>query len=199
MIKHPLFSKGDQIHALISTTHKPDILFPVRATIYDVKFHDINPQYQIRIKKFYDDIYFLKKNMFGGRFIKNFEGKDTKINLKRGNYSTIEDVENLIFNGDKWKQYLILVDSVFCVRTRAEQLDLFSKIQTFHIELKLKELFELANRSNYKGGRYYWHTKGEYIKSLEKFLGNRYDDSDKWAENLLYRPETDEMDDVEWV
>ena len=137
--------------------------------------------------------------MFGGRFIKNFEGKDTKINLKRSNYSTVEDVENLIFNGDKWKQYLILVDSVFCVRTRAEQIDLFNKIQTFHIETKLKELYELTNRNSYRKGQYYWHTRGEYAKSLEKFLGDRYPRDPKWSENLLYRPESDEMDDVEWV
>ena len=63
MIKHKLFSKGDQIHALISTTQQPNLLIPVRATIYDVKFDDVNPQYQIRVKKFYDPIYFLKKNL----------------------------------------------------------------------------------------------------------------------------------------
>mgnify|MGYP000291537859 CR=1 FL=1 len=55
MIKHQLFAKGDTIHALISTTQNPNILFPVRATIYDVKFNDINPQYQIRIKNLYDN------------------------------------------------------------------------------------------------------------------------------------------------
>ena len=54
MIKHKLFSKGEQVQALISTTQQPNVLIPVRATIYDVKFDDTNPQYQIRIKKFYD-------------------------------------------------------------------------------------------------------------------------------------------------
>ena len=42
MIKHQLFAKGDTIHALISTTQNPNILFPVRATIYDVKLPDIS-------------------------------------------------------------------------------------------------------------------------------------------------------------
>lgn len=199
MIKHQLFAKGDQIHALISTTQQPNVLIPVRATIYDVKFDDVNPQYQIRIKKFYDNIYFLKKNLFGGRFIKDFEGRDTKINLKRALYPTIDDVENNIFNGAKWKQYLIIVDSVFCTRTRAEQETLFNKIQTFHIEMKLKELYELVNRSVYKDGEFYWHTKGEYVKSLQKFLGDKYPKDPKWSDNLLYRPETDEMDNAEWV
>ena len=61
MIKHQLFTKGDTVHALISTTQNPNILFPVRAIIYDVKFNDINPQYQIRIKNLYDNIYYLKQ------------------------------------------------------------------------------------------------------------------------------------------
>ena len=56
MIKHRLFSKGDQIHALISTTQQPNLLIPVRATIYDVKFDDVNPQYQIRVKKLIDAV-----------------------------------------------------------------------------------------------------------------------------------------------
>ena len=62
MIKHKIFSKGDHIHALISTSQQPNVLIPVRCIVYDVKFDDINPQYQIKIIKFYDNIYFLKKN-----------------------------------------------------------------------------------------------------------------------------------------
>mgnify|MGYP000706873360 CR=1 FL=1 len=63
MINHKLFAKGEKIHALISTTQQPNVLFPVRAIIYDVKFDDINPRYQIKVIKFYDQIYFLKKNL----------------------------------------------------------------------------------------------------------------------------------------
>lgn len=199
MIKHKLFAKGETIHALISTTQNPNILFPVRATIYDVKFDDINPQYQIRIKKLYDSIYFLKHYMFGGRFIKDFTNKDTKINVKREGYSTTKQVEDELFNGVKFKQYLLTVDSVFCVKTRDEQIQLFNNINTFHIQMKLKELYELTNRSTYSKGRFYFHTKGEYIKSIEKFLGERYPKDKNWAEDLLNRPESSEMDGAEWV
>lgn len=198
MIKHKLFAKGEQIQALISTTQQPNLLIPVRATIYDVKFDDVNPQYQIRIKKFYDNAYFLKKNLFGGRFIKNFEGKDTKINLKRTNYSTVKDIEDNIFNGEKWKNYLITVDSVFCTKTREEQIQLFNNIQTFQIEMCLKELYELSNRSTYSG-EFRFDAKGEYVAALKKFLGDRFPKQKDWADELLYRPESGEMDDVEWV
>ena len=199
MIKHKLFAKGETIHALISTTQNPNILFPVRATIYDVKFDDINPQYQIRIKKLYDSIYFLKHYMFGGRFIKDFTNKDTKINVKREGYANTKQVEDELFNGNNWKSYLLLVDSVFCVKTRDEQIQLFNNINTFHIQMKLKELYELTNRSTYSKGQFYFHTKGEYIKSIEKFLGERYPKDKNWAEDLLHRPDSSEMDGAEWV
>ena len=113
MINHKLFAKGAKIHALISTTQKPNVLFPVRAIIYDVKFDDINPQYQIKVIKFYDQIYFLKQNLFGGRFIKDFEGHDTKINLKREHYSKVSQLEEDVFSGPNWEKYKIIVDSVF--------------------------------------------------------------------------------------
>lgn len=199
MINHKLFAKGEKIHALISTTQQPNVLFPVRAIIYDVKFDDINPRYQIKVLKFYDQIYFLKQNLFGGRFIKDFEGKDTKINLKREHYTKVKQIEDEIFNGKNWEKYKIVVDSVFCTKTRAEQEELFNKIQTFHIELKLKELYELVNRTVYSKGPYYFHTRGEYIKALEKFLGDRYPKSKGWIDDLLYRPNASEMDSVEWV
>ena len=78
MIKHKIFTKGEYVQALISTTQNPNVLIPIRGLIYDVKFDDVNPRYQLRIKKFYDNIVFLKANLFGGRFIRDFEGKDWK-------------------------------------------------------------------------------------------------------------------------
>lgn len=199
MIKHKLFAKGEYVHALISTTQNPNVLIPVRALIYDVKFDDVNPQYQIRIKRFYDQVYFLKANLFGGRFVKDFEGKDTKINLKRENYDTVEQIENDVFNGEQWKSYLIVVDSVFCVKTRDEQVTLFNNIQTFLIQQKLKEIYELTNRTPYSKGQFYFHTRGEYIKALEKFLGDKYPTDKDWADDVLHRPSASELDGAEWV
>tara|TARA_B110001450_G_C17618925_1_gene480382 strand:+ start:179 stop:775 length:597 start_codon:yes stop_codon:yes gene_type:complete len=198
MIKHKIFTKGELIQALISTTQAPNVLIPVRAMIYDVKFDDVNPQYQIKIKKFYDQISFLKRNLFGGRFIRGFEGKDTKINLKRQEYNTVKELEDKVFNGDKWEQYLICVDSVFCVKTKAEQDSLFNKIQAFQVETCIRDLFNLTNRSAYKGD-FEFHTKGEFVKALEKFLGDRYPKDDGWVDTILYRPNHDEMDRGEWV
>jgi|TARA_B110000444_G_scaffold261408_1_gene313273 hypothetical protein len=198
MIKHKIFAKGDYIQALISTTQAPNVLIPVRAMIYDVKFDDVNPQYQIKIKKFYDTINFLKRNLFGGRFIKNFEGKDTRINLKRQEYNTVKELEDRVFGGEKQDLYMLCVDSVFCVKTRAEQIKLFNKIQDFQVESTIKALFNLSNRSSYTGN-FKFHTKGEFVKALQKFLGDRYPNDDDWVDSVLYRPNHDEMDRGEWV
>ena len=189
MIKHKIFTKGELIQALISTTQAPNVLIPVRAMIHDVKFDDVNPQYQIKIRKFYDQINFLNRN---------FEGKDTRINLKRQEYNTVKELEDRVFNGDKWQQYLIVVDSVFCVKTRGEQVELFNKIQDFQVEANFKELFNLSNRTTYTGN-YNFHTKGEFIKALQKFLGDKYPKDKDWADSVLYRPNHDEMDRGEWV
>ena len=198
MIKHKIFTKGEYVQALISTTQNPNVLIPIRGLIYDVKFDDVNPRYQLRIKKFYDNIVFLKANLFGGRFIRDFEGKETRINLKRQEYKTVKELEERVFDGEKWKQYLITVDSVFCVKTRGEQVELFNKIQDFQTEVALKELYELTSRTQYTG-QYKFQSKGEYVKALEKFLGDRYPKSKDWADIILYRPNHDELDRGEWV
>ena len=198
MIKHKVFTKGEYVQALISTTQNPNVLIPVRGLIYDVKFDDVNPRYQLRIKKFYDNIVFLKANLFGGRFIRDFEGKETRINLKRQEYKTVKALEDRVFDGEKWKQYLIVVDSVFCVKTRGEQTELFNKIQDFQTEVALKELYELTSRTQYTG-RFKFQSKGEYVKAIEKFLGDRYPKDNDWVDTILYRPNHDELDRGEWV
>jgi len=199
MIKHKIFSKGDHIHALISTSQQPNVLIPVRCIVYDIRFDDINPQYQIKIIKFYDNIYFLKKNLFGGRFTRNFNGTKTKINLSRSQYSKVEDLETKIFNGNNWQKYLIVVDSVFCTRTKAEQTELFNSLQTFMVQMKLREIFELTNRTIYNRGEFFFQTKGQYEKALIKFLGERYPKQKGWIDDLLYMPGNDEMDATEFM
>lgn len=200
MIKHKLFAKGEYVQALISTTQQPNVLIPVRGIIYDVKFDDVNPQYQIRVKKFYDSIYFLKQNLFGGRFFRDFEGKDTRINAKRTNYKTSEQLVEELFDGDNWKKYLIVVDSVFCVKTSEEQHVLFNNLQSFMIEQKIKEIYDMSTRQPYRkaSGDFAYESKGEFITALKKFLGDRIPPDKEWIDNMFYNPTSREMDMGEW-
>lgn len=201
MIKHKIFSKGEYVQALISTTQQPNIVIPVRGIIYDVKFDDINPQYQIRVKKFYDTMYFLKQNLFGGRFIRDFEGAETRINAKRTNYKNTEDLVDGLFDGDNWKKYLIVVDSVFCTKTLSEQMELFNNLQSFMIESKIKEIYELSTRYPYRKakGEFAYESKGEFVAALKKFLGDRVPQDPEWLNNMFYNPTSKEMDMGEWM
>ena len=200
MIKHKIYAKGEYVQALISTTQQPNVLIPVRCLIYDVKFDEINPQYQIRIKKFYDTMYFLKQNIFGGRFIRDFEGGETRINAKRTNYKNTDEFVEQLIDGPNWKKYLIVVDSVFCTKTIDEQQKLFNSLQTFMIENKIKEIYEMSTRYPYRKakGEFAFESKGEFIASLKKFLGDKLPKDENWIDNMFYNPTSREMDMGEW-
>ena len=91
MIRHKLYSKGETIHALISTTTHPNILFSVRGIIYDIKFDEYNPQYQIKIDNMYEDVAFIKRYLIKGRTIRDFEGGDSRYKLTRKGIKTIDE------------------------------------------------------------------------------------------------------------
>lgn len=194
MIKHRLFSKGEFIHALISNTTYPNIVFPVRAIIYDVKFDEKMPMYQIRIVKFYDDIKFLKRYFFDTNFQKGFNGGMTKFRFKRNQFKTkVELAEHLEKNPET---YLITVDSVMCNKTYNQIMDVYTSIQDFLIEKQIRELHELSTRQVYKNGQYYYESRGVFVAHLKKFLGDRIPKIKDFFDKLLHRPASNEYDDL---
>jgi hypothetical protein len=195
MIKHKLFTKGEKIYALLSNKRFPNILFPVRAIIYDVKFDESMPRYMLKIDQLIDDIDFLKRYFFGLTFDGGFDGKQTKINLKRQEYKTVVDLERLL--AEKWESYMFVVDSIFCVKTRAELNELFINLHDFFVEKHIKEMYELTNRSSYSKGQYYYHTKDEFTIALKKFLGERLPDKKDYLDKLIYRPDSVELDKID--
>ena len=192
MIKHRMFTKGEYIHALISSTSQANILFPVRCLIYDVKFDEHIPQYRIKIIKFYDDITFLKRYMFDMKFYKNFEGQANKFKFSRQNYKTREQLQHKIDEGGK--TYHVVVDSIMCTKSYNQILELYHNIQNFLIEKTFKDLYEMTNRSSYSQGQYYYKSKGVFAAHLKKFLGDRMPDDTKYFDKLLYRPTSKEID-----
>lgn len=195
MIRHKLFAKGEHIHALITNSKFPNVLMPVRAIIHDVQFDDKMPRYQIRITKFYDDLDFLKRYMFGMKYDKSFEGGYTKFNLTRKNFKTRKELENQI--NSNWETYMIVVDSVMCARTYDEIIKLYNDVQDFLIERKFKEIFEMSNRTVYKNGKYFYKSRGIFDAHLKKFLGDRWDGDPEYFNKLLYKPKSTELDDLE--
>lgn len=194
MIKHKLFSKGESIHALISNSRYSNIVFPVRAIIYDVKFDDTMPKYQIRITKFYDDINFLKRYFFDMNFDKNFEGGSTKFRFNRTGFKTKEELtKHLEANATT---YLIVVDSVMCTKTYKQVTDLYSSIQDFLIEKHIRDLYEMATRHSYSKGQYFYESKGVFEAHLKKFLGDREPKAKEFYNKLLHRPTGPDLDNL---
>ena len=194
MIKHRLFSKGEYIHALISNTSFTNVLFPVRAIIYDVKFDEKMPKYQIRIVRFYDDLSFLKRYFFDTNFEKNFNGANTKFRFKRSQFSTKNELqEHLEANAET---YLITVDSVMCTKTLNQVMDLYNSIQDFLVEKNLRELYERSTRQVYKDGKYYYETRGVFEAHIKKFLGDRVPNQKDYFDKLLYRPNGPDYDNL---
>ena len=92
---------------------------------------------------------------------------------------------------------MVTVDSVMCVKTKSEITELFNNIQDFLIEKNFKDIFELSNRTVYSEGKYYYQTKGIFEAHLKKFLGDRDPNMDRYYNKLLYRPSSDELDNIE--
>lgn len=197
MVRHQLFTKGETIYALLSNFRHPNILFPVRCIIYDVKFDTVMPQYQVKIQNFYDDSAFLKRYFFGLTFKGDFNDRQVKINLKRTKYNTVEEIEKHF--SEKWESYLIVVDSIYCTKIKTELLSLFNSLQDFFTEKTIKELYEITNRGFYSKGQYYYHTRGEFEASLKKFLGDRASTEKGYFNKLLFRPDARDLDNIESI
>lgn len=194
MIKHRLFTKGEYIHALVSNSTHSNIVFPVRALIYDVKFDEHIPQYQIKIVKFYDDISYLKRYFFDMVFTKDFNGSISRFKFSRQKYKTREQLQKHIDAGDE--TYFVVVDSVMCTKSYNQIKELYFNIQDFLIEKSIRDLYEMMTRSSYSKGNYYYKSKGIFEAHLKKFLDHRVPDTKNYFDKLLYRPKSKELDEI---
>lgn len=196
MIKHKLFSRGEYVYALLSDAQNPEYMFVIKGLIYDTKYDDISPTYQLKIIEFFDDIDFLKRYFFQSSFKKDLNAsRYTRINLKRNIYKTKEDLLQAV-GGQNWKSYLVVVDSIYCTNTQHEIFELLRKLQDFMIEKRLKEIYELSNRFIYNKGQYYFQTRGLYEIALKNFLGDKLPKDKNYFNKLLYRPKSIELDKI---
>lgn len=198
MIHHELYAKGEYCHALISSKTHPNILFPVRALIYDVKMDEYNPQYLIKIVKFYDDINFIKRWMFWYKFPRTFDtNADTWFRFSRTKYNSIEEFESRIADGEDFQKYMVVVDSVMCTKTEYEMRELFNTVQTFLIEKDIKNIFELSTRTYYKTGQYYFKNRDEFMTSIRKMLKGKEPNRKNWLEDIVARPTFEDLNDLD--
>ncbi len=192
MIHHRLFPKGEYCHALIASKSNPNILFQVRGLIYDVKMDEHNPQYLIKIIKFYDDLNFIKRHFIGERFQKDFSGHDFHFKMKRSQFQTREEFEKYM-SKDK---YMLVADSVMCTKTLGDSTRLYNTIQSFIIEKSIRDIYDASTRAQYRTGKYHFNNQEEFKTSLKKFLKGKVDVTEEYLDDLLSRPSFNDLDDI---
>lgn len=192
MIRNRVYNKGETVYALISSTGKYNVLFPVKCIIHDVKHGDSIVEYQVRLIKFYDDVYFLKRYLFHTKFTRSFDSGVTRWRMKRSNFKTSGDFQNHL--DENGHNYMITVDGPMVCKRRHEMIELFNKIQDFFVERTISDLYNLTHRSTYSEGTYHYESKGVFKAHLTKFLGERGYDNDKFIDEILYRTPSRDLD-----
>ena len=150
MKQHRIFNKGDYVYCLLSSHNKPNVLIPVKGIIIDTQWDPINPKYQIRIIKFYDNMKYLKTYFFDMSFHKSFKGRGTPFPLKKENYPNVRSLEKRLNDKDR-DRFFVIVDSLMCTKTKVKLKDLFEKVQFYLISKNLKETREFMARPFFKG------------------------------------------------
>lgn len=184
MIKHKVFHKGEIVHCLLSSFNHPNILIPCKGVIKDIKWDLNNPTYLIKIRFFYDSLYFLKEYFFDMNFSNTFERKMKRMPLKKDDFKTIKELQDRLNQADDEKRFYVLTDSIMCTKTKANLKDLFINIQHFLISKKLKELKELSTRSFYNGV-FKLNSGGEFDKRLYKFIGDKFESKGEDFNNFI--------------
>jgi hypothetical protein len=196
MIHHRIFPKGEYCHALISSRSNPNVLFQVRGLIYDVAMDPYNPQYLIKIIRFYDDINFIKRYMFNQKFQRDFLGHDTTFAFNRNSFNTREDFEQHLQNHKSVEKYMVVVDSVMCTKTLADSTKLYNEIESFLIEKSIRDIFDAVTRTQYRSGKYAFNNRDEFRTALKRFLKDKIDVTEEYLDDILSRPTFEDLDDI---
>ena len=179
MIKHKLINKGSIAHALISPTNDPNILLPVKVIIKDIKFDEYNPLYLVKVIKFYDNIYLLKKYFSNNKFVNGF-GKKARNFWISDDLKTVQELENLIAKEDN--RFYIVVDSIHTTRYKSDLEDMFNRIQDFLIMRNLSEIKEFSTRTFYTG-KLSFDSHTEFFSRLKRMLIDKITDlQQSWDE-----------------
>jgi len=168
MIETELINKKSICHALIYSTHEPDVFIPVKAIVEDVHFNETSPFYDLKVIKFYDNIDFLKKNLYDRAFLVKYRGKSRSFPIP-SKIKTVTDLEKW-FTDECYHRFC--VESVFVVRTKNEMIELFNKIQEYNIIKNLRSIRSSTMRGLYEGPLKI-QSKVEFSTRLERMYGDK--------------------------
>ena len=150
MKTHRIFNKGQFVYCLLASHTNPNILLPVKGVILDSKWDPVNPLYQIRIIKLYDNMKFLKQHFFGMNFRHEFENRARKMILKSEDFKTTKALEDRLNDKDR-ERFYVVIESVMCTKTKIGLSGLFEKVQFYMISKNLKEIRDISARPFFKG------------------------------------------------
>jgi len=150
MKTHRIFNKGQFVYCLLASHTNPNILLPAKGVILDSKWDPVNPLYQIRIIKLYDNMKFLKQHFFGMNFRHEFKNRARKMILKPEDFKTTKALEDRLNDKDR-ERFYVVVESVMCTKTKIGLSGLFEKVQFYMISKNLKEIRDISTRPFFKG------------------------------------------------
>lgn len=168
MIKTPLIDKKSICHALIYSTNNPENIIPIKGIVEDIHFKEDIPYYQIKLIKFYDNIFFLKESMIDKPFRLRYDRKPKKIPIP--NFKTTTDLQNWFIDECTHR---FCVESTMVVRHKFEMIELFNKIQEYLIFKNLREIKNISTRSLYEGN-FKISSNIEFYKRLERMYGDKF-------------------------
>jgi hypothetical protein len=183
MIKHELIKKGGIGHALITSSTYPNILIPVKVVIKDVKFDENNPQYLVKIIKFYDNTHFIKTYFMNMPFKNKLDRRSRIIEFdSEFKPKTTEEIINHM--AIKEHKYFVVVDSISCTRFKNDMQEMYNKIQTYLIERDIDSIKDRCTRAYYSGS-YSMPTKNEFFARLKRMVVDLVSKTDKeWNEYI---------------
>ena len=186
MKTHRIFNKGQFVYCLLASHTNPNILLPVKGVILDSKWDPVNPLYQIRIIKLYDNMKFLKQHFFGMNFRHEFENRARKMILKSDDFKTTKALEDRLNDKDR-ERFYVVIESVMCTKTKISLSGLFEKVQFYMISKNLKEIRDISTRPFFKGPLSLDSVK-EFDAKYKKGWADKFDkgslDIDKYLNSL---------------
>ena len=163
------------MYALLSSHTHPNILIPVKAIVKDVKYDEINPEYFIKITKFYDNILFLKKYLLNMNFSNKFNKRARNFPLDSSKFTNKQELLESI-SGKNESTYYLIVDSIMTKKWKGEMVELFNKVSDHLIQKRFQENREMMTRIFYSG-KYRMSGEAEYNARLSKFIGDKLKDA----------------------
>ena len=182
MVNHKLFVKGEKVYSLLISHSHPNILLPVKGIVKDVKYDEVNPEYLIKIIKFYDSSDYLRMHYSKMSYVQNFDSKPRRLKWSEDNPLKSHDDFFKDMNGPKERRFMVVVDSIMTLQYKQDMFELFNKIENHIIEKTIHSLMQHTGRTAYRG-KYSISTRAEYFLRLRRFIGDKVATDDKsWLE-----------------